>query len=110
MRNLKIGRRALLSGAALVGAILAPILAAQAIAAAPKAPPAPKPPIASTGAATQVTLASATLMGSVNPRGQATSYTFQYGITPGYGYQTQIVAVGNGTLQVKVSQTISGLQ
>src|SRR6202007_1918782 len=37
-------------------------------------------------------------------------YAFQYGTTTGYGAQTAPVAIGSGTTEVKVSQTIVGLQ
>jgi streptogramin lyase len=43
------------------------------------------PPTASTGAATAVTSSSATVSGAVNPRGAATTVTFEYGTTPALG-------------------------
>jgi hypothetical protein len=50
------------------------------------------------------------LRGSVNPRGEATTYYFQYGPTVAYGAQTPTVSLPVGTVTVKVSQPASGLQ
>jgi DNA-binding beta-propeller fold protein YncE len=43
------------------------------------------PPVAMTGAAAEVTATTATLTGTVDPRGLATTYTFELGIDGGYG-------------------------
>ena len=67
-------------------------------------------PVASTGAAQQVTYGSATLLGSVDPRGSDTSYYFQYGPTKAYGGQTAIADAGAGTHTVGVSLSVAGLQ
>jgi hypothetical protein len=67
-------------------------------------------PSATTGASTNVTYSTAILDGSVNASGQATNYLFQYGTTRAYGSQTPLSPAGNGTITIKVSQTISGLQ
>ena len=64
----------------------------------------------STGGATAVSYGSATLEGSVNPRGSDTSYYFQYGPTSAYGGQTTIADAGAGTHTVDVSLPITGLQ
>ncbi|MHB8458286.1 MAG: G1 family glutamic endopeptidase, partial [Acidimicrobiales bacterium] len=48
-------------------------------------PPPPTPPSASTGAATAVGTTSATLNGTADPHGSATTYQFQYGTTTAYG-------------------------
>jgi hypothetical protein len=45
------------------------------------------PAAATTGPATAIGKSGATLTGTVNPNGEATSWTFQYGLTTGYGYQ-----------------------
>jgi len=71
---------------------------------------APKPPLAYTGGTAQLGLSSAVLKGTVNPRGSETSYTFQYGPTMVYGAQTPSAASGGGSTEVKVSQTLTGLQ
>jgi hypothetical protein len=66
-------------------------------------------PGVSTGGATNVTFSSAVLRGSVNPRGQATNYFFQYGRTRKYGAQTPLAPAGSGSTGIRVSQSISGL-
>jgi hypothetical protein len=66
-------------------------------------------PGASTLNASNVTYASATLNGTVNPRGQATNYVFQYGTSRSYGTQTPLSPAGSGNVSVKVSQTVTGL-
>jgi hypothetical protein len=73
------------------------------------APPAPKPPLATTGYA-EASISSASVSGTVDPRGVETSFYVQYGATTAYGAQTQPAAVGSGTQEVKISQAISGLQ
>ena len=62
-----------------------------------------------TGAATGVTLTNATLNGTVNPAGLATSCFFQYGPTVAYGGTTAAVSVGSGTSVVPFSAAITGL-
>jgi hypothetical protein len=89
--------------------LLALAASAAALACAPAIANAAPGPGASTLAASNVTYASATLNGSVNPRGQATNYVFQYGTTRGYGAQTPLSPAGSGGVSVKVSQSITGL-
>jgi hypothetical protein len=67
-------------------------------------------PSASTGGVANVTYSSATLDGSVDPRGGETNYVFQYGPTRSYGSQTPLSPAGNGANTIKVSQAVSGLQ
>jgi hypothetical protein len=67
-------------------------------------------PLVFTGAARQVSYGSATLDGSVNPRGNDTSYYFQYGPTKAYGGQTAIADAGAGTHTVGVGLPVGGLQ
>jgi hypothetical protein len=67
-------------------------------------------PVARTGAASNVTFDSALLSGSIDPRGQATNFVFEYGPTRAYGTQTPLSAAGSGTRAVKVTQAIAGLQ
>ena len=66
-------------------------------------------PTATTGAAQQVQFASATVTGTVNPMGGATTYHFQYGTTPSYGLATSATSAGAGTAAVAVAQGLSGL-
>jgi hypothetical protein len=57
----------------------------------PTPTPAPTPtptPAVTTNPATNVTAFSATLNGSVNPRGATTMVYFQYGLTTSYGSTT----------------------
>ncbi len=86
-------------------AVPAAMLALVLPAAAPAALPA-----ASTGKASLVSFGSATLNGSVNPKGADTSYYFQYGLTKSYGLQTGILDAGTGTHAVPVAIAIGGLQ
>ncbi len=66
-------------------------------------------PSAVTGGAQQVRFASATVTGTINPGGAATSYYFQYGTTSGYGLQTSAASAGAGSANVGVSQPLNGL-
>ncbi|HEX7289671.1 MAG TPA: hypothetical protein VF250_00975 [Conexibacter sp.] len=72
------------------------------------APPPPTAPSATTGAA-DVNGTSATLGGSVNPNGVATSYYFEFGTTANYGQQTPPQSAGSGSAAVSVSGSLSGL-
>lgn len=78
------------------------------------APPAsaavPSAPSVSTGSSHNVSFASATITGSVNPNGGETSSYFQYGLTRAYGGQTAIALAGSGTRSLPVSAALSGLQ
>jgi hypothetical protein len=67
-------------------------------------------PAVSTGGAGAISFGSATLNGTVNPRGSDASYYFQYGPTKAYGLQTGILDAGAGTKGVRVAIAISGLQ
>ena len=66
-------------------------------------------PKAATGAATVVRPTSATLVGTVDPGGAATSYFFEYGPTIAYGKQTTAGQLPAGTVRVKVGQPVTGL-
>ena len=82
-------------------------LAATATAATTPAPPAPA---VDTSGASNVSYSSAILYGYVNAEGAATNYYFQYGTTTAYGGQSPLSPAGNGTISIRVSQTITGLQ
>jgi hypothetical protein len=84
--------------AALVLALLVP---ATAVAAGP--------PSATTGAASSVTQSSATVSGTVDPQGMATTYRFEYGTSSSYGLQTADVDAGSGTGAVDASANLTGL-
>ena len=67
------------------------------------------PPKVATGGTTAVRGTSATLLGSVDPNGAATSYFFQYGPSVAYGKQTTEGKLPAGTTRIKVGQAVSGL-
>ena len=67
------------------------------------------PPTATTGAATGVIAAGATLNGTVNPNGKSTTAFFQYGTTAGYGSTTASQSIGSGTTATAVSAALSNL-
>jgi hypothetical protein len=52
---------------------------------------------------------TATVTGTVNPNGQATSRYFEYGTSTSYGSKTASVGVGSGTTNVDVSAALTGL-
>ena len=73
-------------------------------------PPTPTPtPIVVTGNATSVTDTTATLNGTVNPSGAATTYQFEYGVTTAYGSTTTSTSAGSGFTAVPVSADLTGL-
>ena len=71
--------------------------------------PKPPVPVVATGHARNITQTSATLSGTVDPAGLATSYVFQYGTTTAYATQTPVASVGSGTKSVAVSAAIGAL-
>jgi hypothetical protein len=66
-------------------------------------------PVAVTGAVTTFSDTSATVTGTVNPNGQATTWHFDYGTTASYGSTTPATSAGSGTTGTGVSATITGL-
>ena len=97
----RTGRRALLVPVACVTAI-ATVFASQAAGAAQ--------PTAHTGEASQLTISSATLNGSVYPGGTAVSYHFEYGATAAYGTQSPATTLPPGGQTVHVAVALAGLQ
>ena len=77
----------------------------------PSPPPSAPAPSATTTAATSVTGTAATLNGTVNPNGAATTYQFEYGTTTSYGSFSPAspATVGSGTSAVAESADITGL-
>ena len=69
-----------------------------------------RPPIVITGGVSNVTYSSAILYGWVDARGEVTNYVFQYGSTGAYGAQSPLAPAGNGTVSIRVSQAVTGLQ
>ena len=66
-------------------------------------------PAVTTLAAAPVASASATLNGSVNPNGAATTAHFEWGTTTSYGNSTPVASAGSGSSAINVSAGISGL-
>ncbi len=58
---------------------------------------------------TSVTCTGATLNGTVNPNGLATTYHFEWGTTIAYGNSTATVSAGSGSTVVSVNAPLSGL-
>jgi hypothetical protein len=68
------------------------------------------PAVATTGPAGAVGKFGATLSGTVNPNGQQTTWTFQYGLTTAYGYQTFGGSLKGGSTPQTVTSTLTGLE
>ena len=75
----------------------------------PATPPPPSPPTVTTGSATGVSTSAATIAGTVNPNGLATSYHFEYGTTTGYGTLTASTSAGSGLSALAESVPLGGL-
>jgi subtilisin family serine protease/streptogramin lyase len=72
----------------------------------------PAAPAVATEAAKPLERTRATLNGSINPEGKATSYQFEWGATTSYGKVAPASpkSIGSGSSPVKVSEVISGLK
>ena len=77
------------------------VLAGSALAAAPSA---------TTGPTTAVGSTTATVTGSVDPGGQATTWDVEYGTSTSYGSKTASKSTGSGTAAVDVSAALTGLK
>jgi len=86
------------AGAVLVCALLAPAATAAA----------QKPTVTTRGVA-NLSPTSAVINGSLNPRGAATTYFFQYGTTREYGAVTPTRDAGAGTKGKRVAEGLAGL-
>ena len=77
----------------------------------PPPPPAPQPlaPAVATGAAGGIGQTQATVAGTVNPNGAATTWWVEYGLGSTYGSQTIAQNLASGTSPVSVSASLSGL-
>jgi hypothetical protein len=67
------------------------------------------PPSATTGPPSTIGDSSATVTGTVNPNGQATTYYFGYGTTTSYALHTSPIAAGSGTTPVGIHVALAGL-
>src|SRR5256885_1443570 len=101
MRTKERNTPALLIGVVVAGLVLLSAVAGEAIAASA--------PTAITGPVRAIGPTSATVTGTVNPNGQATSWYFEYGTTTGYGSKTATGNAGSGTSNVSVSAPLAGL-
>jgi hypothetical protein len=81
--------------------------AALALQAAPAS--AAQRPTAATQPPTSLTPTSATLHGAVNPHGQSTTWSFEYGPSASYGSSTPVSSTGAGTKKLNVRAPISSL-
>jgi hypothetical protein len=84
-------------------AVIAMLLVGAAVA------PAAGPPAATTGSATNLGPTTATVTGTVDPQGMATTYHFEYGTSSSYGLQTSDQDAGSGTGAVDVQAALTGL-
>jgi hypothetical protein len=84
------------------------ILLAAAVPAAASAQ-VPAAPVATTGPAESITQTGATFTGSVDRKGGATTYHFEYGTSAAYGLTTPETAVPEGTDPVIVKVPVTGL-
>jgi phosphodiesterase/alkaline phosphatase D-like protein len=66
-------------------------------------------PAAITGPVTSVGPTTATLTGTVNPNGLATTWYFEYGASTSYGTKSASLNAGSGTANVAVSANLTGL-
>ncbi len=66
-------------------------------------------PTAATATAANVRRNSATVVGTIDPSNQATTYYFQYGLGTSYGMQTAPASLPAGTAPVPVTAVLQGL-
>ena len=67
------------------------------------------PPVVATGAASAVGSSSATVSATVDPRGNPTTYAFEYGTSPALGASTAAAVLAAGDSPQAVSTTLTGL-
>ena len=68
------------------------------------------PPIATTGNASAIGTTQATVAGTVNPKGEATTVYVEYGASASYGHQTSAQTLPADSNDHSLSFTIAGLQ
>lgn len=66
-------------------------------------------PVVVTGAASSVANTTATVAGAVNPEGQPTSFTFEYGLTTSFGAISTVVELDNARAVEQVQASLTGL-
>jgi hypothetical protein len=62
----------------------------------------PTPPVVTTAAASGIARDAATITGTVDPNGAATTYEIQYGTTASYGLRSAARSAGSGTEPVSI--------
>ncbi len=67
------------------------------------------PPTVTTNSASSIASSSATLRGSINPKGGATNSWFEWGLTTAYDNTTALQPLGSGNTAVSINQMITGL-
>jgi hypothetical protein len=67
-------------------------------------------PTATTGPATAIGATTATVTGTVNPGGLATTWHIEYGTSTSYGSVTPSVSAGSGTSATNVTANLTGLK
>lgn len=72
-------------------------------------PAAPTAPVCVTGAASALAATTATVAGTVNPQGTATTYHFEYGLTTNYLQKSAEANAGSGSSAVAASADLTGL-
>src|SRR5687767_1046662 len=70
---------------------------------------APPLPLVTTGGATSITASSATIAGTVNPRGFATRWRVEFGRSSGMAGSTPWVDAGSAATPLSVSRALTGL-
>jgi plastocyanin len=70
----------------------------------------PAAPAVTTGTGTPTSDTEATLHGTINPEGQATTYFFKYGKTTSYGQTTTVGEAGSGSSAVSKQASVSALE
>jgi formylglycine-generating enzyme required for sulfatase activity len=98
-----------IEGALLIGSDMHGVVLVDGLILTGGSAPAPVKPTVITGSASDITTNSATLNGTVNPKGLSTTYYFQYGKSTSYGTNTTSKSAGSGTSAVPVNAPISGL-
>ena len=76
---------------------------------APAAATAAEKPVVTSGAAANIAPTTVVLNGTVNPKGAATTYFFQYGTTSLYGLTTPATSAGAGNAGVKIAVPVGEL-
>jgi hypothetical protein len=66
-------------------------------------------PVVTTDPATGVGRYAATLVGTINPNNQATTYWFEYGLTDAYGFQSAVKSVAAGAAPVTVTMPLPAI-